>query len=240
MKSIDTIIIGAGPYGLSVAAHLKAAGVPFRVYGTPLESWASYMPEGMLLRSEPFASNLWDPKRRYTFQRYCAEKQIPYQAYGKPVPIETFLAYAEWFRANAVGETTDVRVTRVTRAEGGFDVSLADGTSVRAKHVVLATGHMAFQNLPAELKSLPGTLCKHSAQIKDVQRYSGRDVTVVGAGQSALETAALIREAGAKVRLVVRKGGIQWNAPGTDSTRSVVAKIRKPEAGLGAGWKILA
>ncbi|MGZ3689772.1 MAG: NAD(P)/FAD-dependent oxidoreductase, partial [Bdellovibrionota bacterium] len=63
MERIDTVIVGAGPYGLSIAAHLKAARIPFKILGTPLESWRNFMPEGMFLRSEPFASSLWDPKR---------------------------------------------------------------------------------------------------------------------------------------------------------------------------------
>ncbi|MGZ3709704.1 MAG: NAD(P)-binding domain-containing protein, partial [Bdellovibrionota bacterium] len=122
----------------------------------------------------------------------------------------------------------------------GFVLELAGGSSLSCRHVILATGHMPFRSLPAELGSLTEKVCQHTAQIRDVRKYSGKDVTVIGAGQSALETAALVSEAGAKVRLVVRKNQIKWNAPSTKVGRPLLARIRKPEAGLGGGWAVLA
>ena len=139
-----------------------------------------------------------------------------------------------------MGEVKDVRATRIRRSGDGFVLELSDGSVVESRQVVLATGHMRFIHLPEELSQLSEEKCIHSARIFDLQKYSGRDLTIIGAGQSALETAALASEVGARVRLVVRKKGIKWNAPSTKMGRSLFARLRKPESGLGGGWKILA
>lgn len=236
MQSIDTAIIGAGPYGLSISAHLRAAGLEHEVFGDPLESWRDFMPRGMLLRSEPFASSLWDPKRRFTYERYLNEKNIPYRKVRDPVSIERFLDYAGWFQKHAAGAVRNVKVRRIRRENELFVLDMADGSAVQARAVVLATGHMAFRNVPAELSGLPDGSWIHSTALTDPQKYAGRDVTVIGAGQSALESAALLRESGAMVRLIARQECLTWNG-GPRPNPSWIDQLRKPEAGLGSGWR---
>jgi thioredoxin reductase len=236
MSDCNAVIVGAGPYGLSIAAHLRAAGVPYQLYGTPLESWRKFMPVGMVLKSERFASNLWDPKGQFTLKRYLAEHKIPYQPAGDPLSLADFLRYAEWFREQAVGESSDVRVTSLRRTRAGFLLDFAGAPSIEARRVVLATGHMAFRVIPEELASLPEPLCYHSAKIPDLSAFAGRDVTLIGAGQSALESAALLHEAGAQVRLIVRGSQVRWNAT-RNGHRSLVQEIRNPESGIGFGWE---
>src|SRR5579871_5250665 len=133
----NTIIVGAGPYGLSIAAHLKAAGIPYQIYGTPLESWSRFMPVGMVLKSERFASNLWDPNGQFTLERYSAEHNIPYQAAGNPLSLADFLRYGEWFRERAVGDPIDARVTSLRRTRTGFLLDFAGAPSLEARRVVL-------------------------------------------------------------------------------------------------------
>jgi thioredoxin reductase len=235
----DTTIVGAGPYGLSIAAHLRASGLPFELLGTPLESWRRFMPQGMLLKSERFASNLWDPKRRYTLRRYCEAKRLAYQAVGSPLSLELFLEYAEWFQQQTAVEPRPLKVSQLRwRRQGGFDVRLTDGTSFTSRRVILATGHMAFRSLPPELTNLPEPLVLHSTRIGDVGRYAERDVCVIGAGQSALETAALLHENGARVRVLVRRAQVDWNTP--SKPRSLPARIVAPDAGVASGWKSFA
>jgi FAD-dependent urate hydroxylase len=231
---LATTIVGAGPYGLSIAAHLRAARLPFELFGTPLESWRRFMPKGMVLKSERFASNLWDPRRRYTLQRYCQERGAPYQPVGSPVSLEHFLEYAEWFRRHAAGESHDVKILQVRRLPQGFALELADGRTLTSRRVILATGHMTFRALPQELRHLPEPLVLHSTRIDDVNTYAGRDITIIGAGQSALETAALLHEAGAHVRVLVRGGHVAWNAP--SKPRSLLERILEPDAGVASGW----
>ena len=92
---------------------------------------------------------------------------------------------------------------------------------MEACKVVLATGPMSFRYVPPELSRLPESLCKHSTLIGHFRAYAGRDCTIVGAGQSALESAALLREGGAKVRVLARVSQIKWNsAPISDRTFS--------------------
>lgn len=232
---LDTTIIGAGPYGLSVAAHLEAKRRPYQVFGSPLESWRRFMPAGMILKSEPFASNLWDPGRRWSLQRYCRAHNVPYQAVGRPVSLELFLQYAEWFRQNTQRSPLDMRVVLLRRADRGFALSLTDGTVVTSKRVVLATGHLAYSVMPPELAPLPEPQVAHSSRMLEVRQYSGLSVTVIGAGQSALETAALLHEAGALVTILVRRHRVEWNSP--SKPRPLLQRIIAPDAGVASGWR---
>jgi thioredoxin reductase len=194
------------------------------------------MPQGMKLKSEPFASNLWDPARRFTYGKYLAEKGIAYRPVLDPVPVERFLEYAEWFRRHAVGDVRRVKVRRVARADGAYSLELEDGTVSKARRVILATGHMGFRNVPDELKGLPEGMCLHSTALHDLRQFAGRDVTVIGAGGSALESLALLHEAGAKTRLVARRKQITWNGL-TRPHPNLIERLRTPEAGLGSGWR---
>ena len=98
----DVAIIGAGPYGLSLAAHLAAANVSVRVFGQPMQFWRTNMPEGMVLKSEGFASNLWHPDGALTLRDFCADRGLPYKDSGLPIPVETFCAYGEAFQKRFV------------------------------------------------------------------------------------------------------------------------------------------
>jgi thioredoxin reductase len=238
MSDIDTAIVGAGPYGLSLAAHLKSAKLSHEIFGTPLESWRNFMPEGMFLKSEPFASNLWDPDRRYTFERYANDHGLPYQRVGKPVGLALFLRYAEWFRQQAVGDIRDIRVARISQAGSGFVLDLSDGSKLTSRRVVLATGHMAFAVLPPELTHMTSHRICHSSRMGEVASYAGRDVTLIGAGQSALEIGALLHEAGARVRILARQSQINWNEPSTH--RPFLSRLISPDAGVASGWRSVA
>jgi len=196
------------------------------------------MPQGMLLKSERFASNLWDPRRRYTLRRYCEGRGLAYQPVGSPLSLELFLEYAEWFRQQTAIEPREPKVRQLRRAPGGFELQLADGSSFTSRRVILATGHMAYRWVPPELAHLPEPLLLHSTRIGDVRGYEGRDVCIIGAGQSALETAALLHENGARVRVLVRRPRVDWNTP--SKPRSLPSRIVAPDAGVAAGWKSVA
>jgi lysine/ornithine N-monooxygenase len=235
--SCDVAVIGAGPYGLSIAAHLSAAKMRVRVFGSPMATWRSHMPAGMFLKSEGFASSLSDPSGRYTLRRFCLETGRPYGDIAHPVSLETFSAYGEWFRERAVGDVDEREVTRVDADPFGFLLELSDGEVVAARAVVVATGVMPFAYVPPELRDLPGSPVTHASAHASFEPFHGREVAVVGAGQSALETAVLLREQGGIPQLVVRGPLLRWNPKPAD-TRPLPARLRDPDAPLGRGWKL--
>jgi len=235
MSHSPVAIIGAGPYGVSVAAHLKSAGIDFRIFGKPMHRWQRQMPKGMFLKSEGRASSLSDPSASYTLARYCTEHGLAYSDTVKPVSVELFTEYALWFQRLFAPNVEDLLVTGVERTPDGFEVRLSNGTSMRAGNVTVATGLECADNIPAELSLLPAELVSHSSQHCDLSHFRGKDITIIGGGQSALETAALAAEQGASVRLLVRKPALGWNRVPVAGRRSVYQHLRSPASHLGLG-----
>jgi FAD-dependent urate hydroxylase len=233
--AVDVAIVGAGPYGLSVAAHLRGAGVSYRQFGRPMHLWRDMMPRGMFLKSQGFASNLSDPERSHTLEAFCRKTGHPYASYGLPVPLDTFISYGQWFADELVPGLEEVLVTDLVRTRSGFDLSLSDGTHARARNVVLAAGVEHFARVPQLLAGL-GPHCTHPSQHTDLAAFAGQRVAVVGAGQSALESAALMHESGADVHLVARASQVKWNGQPLDPARPLPQRMAEPESGLGSGW----
>jgi cation diffusion facilitator CzcD-associated flavoprotein CzcO len=228
----EVAIIGAGPYGLSIAAHLRAATVDFLIFGEPMLNWRSRMPRGMHLKSDGFASSLYDPARSFTLRGYCAENNIPYADLGLPVPVEVFSAYGMAFQQELVPSIDSRRVSQLERGDRGFTLRLADGQSVLAQRVVLATGISYYEYLPAELSKLPGGVCSHSADNHDLAKYKGRDVLVLGRGASSTDIAALLTEHVASLQIVSREP-IIFHLPPPAKPPSLWWRLRNPNFGLG-------
>ncbi len=207
MKHDDiTVIIGAGPYGLSVAAHLKARGVQTLVFGKPMEFWQN-MPTGLCLKSIWSASSLSDPAAAYSLNRYIAATNLTPQ---KPIPLPFFLNYARWFQQHVVPDVEPTYVQSLARDGKCFHLDLADGRTVKASRVVVAVGISKFANIPDFARDLPATLASHTQHQTDLTKFNGCNIVVVGSGQSALEYAALLYEAGANVELIAR-GPVLWH-----------------------------
>jgi thioredoxin reductase len=226
-------IIGAGPYGLSVAAHLDALDIPFRIFGTPLSTWRHHMPAGMTLKSDPFASNLSHPAGEGTLEQYCALQGITYDAFD-PVSLSVFTSYAMDFQRRYVPSLEERQVVSLDRTGEGFRLVLDDGEEVSAEQVVCAVGITHFSRLPAYLQSLPAELVSHSSAHHDLSGFAGREVAVLGAGSSAVDTAALLHEAGAKTTLVARRASLRFANHGVGG-RTVYERLRHPSSGLGPG-----
>ncbi|MFF3510315.1 FAD-dependent oxidoreductase [Streptomyces sp. NPDC002573] len=236
-------VIGAGPFGLSTAAHLRARGIPVRVFGEPMVSWRDHMPEGMLLKSTPVASNIDAPQSGHTLVDYCDAAGIPRLVTDEDIiPVEAFIGYGEWFQEKLVPELERVRVVSVDRRPGGgFDLKLDSGEQFAARAVVVATGLSGLAHLPPELAAAavdgptPAGPVSHSSQHHDLTRFSGKELVVIGAGQSALETAALAAEAGARVRVISRgEGRVAFGAPPWEQPRL------RPESPFGRAWSLWA
>ena len=206
MKHTDpTVVIGAGPYGLAVGAHLKAKGVPTCIFGKPMEFWKK-MPPKMNLKSSWSALTISDPAGAYSLNRFSKLAGIPKQ---EPVPLQTFLQYGDWFQQKVLPDIDPTYVRFLTRDGGGFHLDLEDGRSIKAGKVVVATGISSFAFIPQALAHLPSSLASHNQAHSDFSQFQGKKVIVVGSGQSALEAAALLHEANASVELIAR-GPVLW------------------------------
>jgi FAD-dependent urate hydroxylase len=236
MVKVENIIVGAGPYGLSIAAHFRAAGIESLVVGQPMSSWRNNMPSGMILKSEPFASNLSDPERRYTLERFYSLRGKTYRPIGNPLSMADFLEYARWFQQQTRIDAVDATLIDLRQANNGFELALADGGVIWARRVILATGHLPFKRIPLALNGLPSELTSHSSEHRDLAQFARKDVTIVGCGQAALELAAMVHEQDAKVRLLARADRVAWGSE-PNLSRSMLRRLIYPDAGIGPGWR---
>ncbi|WEO97322.1 FAD-dependent oxidoreductase [Streptomyces sp. FXJ1.172] len=232
----DLLVVGAGPYGLSIASHAAAAGLGVRVLGRPMASWRDHMPRGMFLKSEPWASNLSDPQGRWRLDAFCAHHGLTAR-HAEPLPLEVFAEYGLWFARNAVPPVDERTVTRVAPGPGGFTAVTEDGETLTARTVALAVGVLPFTEIPAPLRHLSPALVTHSSHHAGLDHFRGQDVTVVGGGQAALETAALLAEQGTRVRVLARADRLCWNDVPPPRERPWWHAVHLPHSGLGPGWR---
>jgi FAD-dependent urate hydroxylase len=205
--SSQVAIVGAGPYGLAIAAHLRAAKIETWVFGEPMEFWENQMPEGMFLRSSWDACHISDPDRSSTLDNYSALQSAPVP---KPVPLDRFIDYGHWFQKRIVPDVDRRRVVAIEIAGRSFRLDLNDGTYVQAQRVIVATGISPFARRPPQFSGPPSELISHTSDHCNLKRFAGRRVAVIGAGQSALETAALLHEIRAEVEVVARRPRLYW------------------------------
>ena len=237
------MVIGAGPYGLSVAAHLRARGINARVFGDVMSSWRTQMPAGMCLKSTPDASSLGSPVPGYTLSDYCASEGIRPLAGDEVVPIQLFTRYGQWFQQCLVPDVEDETIQEIRRTGRGFHLTLGSGEELLTPRVVVATGITGLAYVPPELASITpdgpsaGGPVSHSSQHDNLAGFRGARVAVIGAGQSALESAALLREAGA-VPTVLARETARFGSPPVTPTNPFMAKLPQPHSPLGPTWRI--
>jgi cation diffusion facilitator CzcD-associated flavoprotein CzcO len=204
-----------------------------------MHTWLTQMPKGMRLKSEGFASFLYDPDSAFTLAHYCQQEGVPYADSGLPVPLETFAAYGVEFQERLVPELEKKLVVSVQRSSTGFRIRLGDGEIVAARKVVMAVGISHFAYVPPILSASSEEFVSHSSRHSSLDHFRGREVTVVGAGASALDLAALLHQAGAAVQLVARKAVVRFHDPPGKTVQSRLQWLRSPKTGIGSGWKLL-
>jgi FAD-dependent urate hydroxylase len=200
---VPLLVIGAGPYGLSTAAHAKRHGFDPLVVGHPMGFWRRNMPERMLLRS----GTDWhlDADGIHTFEAFLAERGVD-PAGVAPVPLHTFVEYADWFCEQTELRPRPALVSRLDKVGGHFVVSFDDGRRLTADAVVAAPGNARFAVMPEWVPaSLPGARWSHTSALVRFERLEGARVLIVGGRQSAFESAALLAEAGAAAVYVVHR-----------------------------------
>jgi cation diffusion facilitator CzcD-associated flavoprotein CzcO len=239
MTSVDVAIVGSGPHALSLAAHLRARRVDHRIFGPPMHFWRT-MPPGLNLKSYASATSISVPERGHTFPEWCRARNLEDH---EPCTMETYAEYGMWMKDRFVPHVEDVMVKSVTGSGAGYEVTLANGETLRARNVVSATGLSGLKFTPPELQKLPEGLTTHTADLhksaaapKPFERFKGKHVAVLGAGASAIEAAALVCEAGGTSVLLVR-GGDPLFMQRTPRNRSLKQRLLQPDSDLGTGRK---
>ena len=208
MTKCDVAIIGAGPYGLSAAAHLRTVkGLDVYTFGEPMCFWERNMPTGMLLRSGWAATHIADPNQSLTLDAYRAASG---SNFSNPVPLDRFIDYGHWYQRQSVSEPDQRKIVRVETHAKGFRLIPEKGDAVVATRLVIAAGIGSFAWRPPQFAGLPGSLVSHTSEHRPFRSFSGKQVLVIGGGQSALESAALLHENGAEVEIVARTHEIRW------------------------------
>jgi cation diffusion facilitator CzcD-associated flavoprotein CzcO len=204
----EVAVIGAGPYGLAVAAHLKSRGVATHVFGEPMSFWRRNMPKGMKLRSPLAATDISDPENAHSLVAFSQGAPL-----AEPLPIEAFVDYGGWFQTRAVPDLDRRIVVRVEATGNGYLLAPASGEPVFARRVVMATGLAGQQFRPPAFAGVAAGLVSHTSDHAGFDDFRGKSVAVIGRGQSACETAALLSEAGARAEIICR-GPIHWLGAG--------------------------
>jgi cation diffusion facilitator CzcD-associated flavoprotein CzcO len=224
----DVAVVGAGPYGLSVSAYLSATGVEHRTFGQPMQTWKA-MPKGMCLKSLDFATNIYSPRKGYSLIEYARGHGL---SHGEPLTGELFCSYGLWAQQQLVPHLEQVDVTRLAHPGRHFEIALSNGDKLTARRVVVATGLRYFAYLPDVFRGLPRELATHTSDHTQYDSYRDKDVVVVGAGQSAIEAAVMLQEAGARTQLLTRCGGASFASP-PPAKRRLRHRILHPMSVLG-------
>jgi thioredoxin reductase len=169
--------------------------------------WERNMPVGMLLRSGWAATHIADPNRSLTLDAY---REGSRKLFSSPVPLDRFIDYGLWYQRRAVPDLDQRKIIQVESHAEGFRLILEKGSTVFARRVVVAAGIGSFVWRPPVFECLPGSLVSHTSEHRELRRFAGKEVLVIGSGQSALESAALLREGGAEVEIVARAQQIHW------------------------------
>lgn len=221
MSKEDIVIIGAGPYGLSVAARLMSRGLKPLVFGIPLKTWKD-MPEGLLLRSK--ITPAFNPFGDGSFGFFLKEKGVVVEVDPPPISRRLFLEYGEWFLSRHSIVPREEVITALDGDAHDFLITTANGSRYQARQVIVASGINDYVHVPEEfLKELPLHAWVHTAACADLAHYKGKRVLIVGGRQAGLEWSALLAESSALVDTVYRHETPIFKTPDWDILKKIVA-----------------
>ncbi len=233
-RHIPVAVIGAGPYGLSLSAHLSAQGCTPAIFGRPMESWRYGTPPGMRLKSEGFASSLSEPSGEFTLKAFCKSAGLAYADINLPTPVGTFISYGDAFQKRFAPQLDRRMARQIRKIPRGFEIELEDGSSVTAGQCAIATGLQGFEYVPEPLRPLSRERLAHTAKLHDYSVYKGARVLVVGAGASATNAAGELLREGADVTLSCRSPQLRFYPGGLP--RTFKDSLTAPLSPIGPGW----
>jgi cation diffusion facilitator CzcD-associated flavoprotein CzcO len=196
---LPLLIIGAGPYGLAMAAYAKHKKIDHLIIGKLMDFWKANMPNGMYLRSG--CDWHYDPANQDTIERYLETKGLkPSQV--EPLERDFYLSYVDWFIKQKDIKVLSAWVEQLNYIDNAtpfYEALLHDGKKLTATNVVLALGFRYFKNIP-EMNSclFPLDRFMHTCDLVDFADLKGKRVLIIGGRQSAFEWAALLHEQGVK------------------------------------------
>ncbi len=190
------LIIGAGPFGLSMAARAKHLGIDFTMVGKPMEFWKMNMPDGMYLRS----ACDWhlDPENEHTIEKFLSAQNLA-AAEVEPLSKNFYLSYTEWFMEQKQITALPVYIDHLDYInDHHYRATTNEGDIITANNVVIAIGFKYFKHIPPEfLNILPESTYSHTCDFTDMKKMQGKRCLMLGGRQSAFEWTALLTEAGA-------------------------------------------
>jgi hypothetical protein len=231
-QATDVTIIGAGPYGLSLAAHLRSRRVKYRIFGESMRFWRD-MPIGVNLKSLAFATNIYVPQRGNSFPQWCVQNGLED---FEPCTMQSFAAYGCEMQKRFVPDLEEVLVTNVQMRDRQFEVTLASGERFSARKVAVCTGLSGLAHVPTVLQNLGRDRMRHTFDISDYGEFRNKTVAVIGAGASAIEAGALVHEAGGSSEVFVRGQEAVFHGR-TPRDRPLWQRVKDPITVLGASRK---
>lgn len=199
---LDVIIVGSGPFGISLASHAVSNNLKYKLFGYPMDFWKNQMPQDMFIRTPHEFVSFSDSKDELTVQQFSKETGTELFT---PLPRPIFIEYANWFAKKSGIEFTKEKVTKVSHNDGYYEVISESGEHYVSRNVVVATGVEHYKYLPDFLKGMPSNLVSHTSGYTKFSHLKGKKVVVLGSGQSAWEAAGLLHRDGAEVELIYRK-----------------------------------
>jgi thioredoxin reductase len=199
---LDVIIIGAGPYGISLASYAVRNGLSYKLLGYPMDFWKNQMPQNMFIRTPYELVRFPDPKNELSIHHFAKETGA---TPSDPLPRPVFVDYAFWYAQKTGVQFTPEWVNSVTKEHDYFVVKTEENNIYKTKNVIIATGIQEFKYVPEIFQNIALHLVSHTTGYTTFEQFKDKDVIVIGSGQSAWEASALLHEANSNVQLIYRK-----------------------------------
>lgn len=186
-KTLDVIIIGAGPIGIACGLEAKKRNLNY-----------------LIIEKGPLVNSLYHYPTNMTFFSTSEKLEIDNIPFISNNPKPTKREALEYYRRIATSNELKVqlfeKVEKVSQQEGVYEVNSSKATYF-TKNIIIATG---FYDIPNPL-NVPGEdLPKVTHYYNDPHYYAGQDVAVIGASNSSVDAALEVFRKGGNVSMIIR------------------------------------